>query len=342
MPPVAHAPPLASSSEIAEQDALTTSVLTNAGLVETDLDEDNNLIFPLPQEAEILRIVRGYDSKKTSGLKVRCAACPQHQPHYRGFRVELTTGQQARIGVNCGETHFGEGAWQSAVSDYDRRVEHANFVARIEPALSAIAKIMPLIEDWHSKTKRLGSSISKLQREMPQLSLRLSAVAKERDGRLERERRVKRKETNRQGIEEQKTRVDITIVGKIPFPGMFLGETPNHGLNGAKTALGVAVALLANKRDSASLAKAFKQLREGRQHLLAAAQIHRSALSNLESGWLSALCEWADRSDDLDGRYEMRGRAIFHNDGINEASFEFPDASEIGTPPIDAIMREWP
>lgn len=336
-----HLSDQALAEEVAAQDALTKVVLTRAGLFHSNPNSDVGLVFPLPQQAQISRIVLGYDSKRTTGEKVRCAACPQHQPHFRGFRVELVSGEHAQIGVNCGESHFGDGAWQVAVSDYDRRVEHANFVGRIEPALRTIERVMPLIEQWHHNTKRLAASFAEFQRSLPRLAGRLSEIAKEREGRFEREKRIRNKEVNRHGVEEVRVRVEVTTIGRIPFPGMFRGETPNHGLNGAKKAVKIAVALLTNKRDSVSLAKAFREMRQARQYLVEAAQIHRSALSNLDSGWIAALCDWASHDDNLEASYEAKGRSILHDEGGVDGSFEFPSTAEIGQPPIDQIIENW-
>ncbi len=222
------------ASEIQAEEDLKQQVLIDAGLFDTDPHDGRGLVFPLPSGAEISKIVRGYDSRNTSGEKVRCAACPQHQPHFRGFRVELVSGEHARIGVNCGEHHFGDGAWQTSLADYNRRVEHANFNARIKPTLAALEQIMPLVEEWHSRAKLLAKGVARFRSEMPELWGQLASVAKLRDGRLEREKRVKKQIVSRIGKEETRTHVETTTVGKIPFPGTFMGETPNNGLNGAK------------------------------------------------------------------------------------------------------------
>lgn len=318
--------------EVEEQ--VRRQALAGAGLVE-ELDDEEGLVFPLPLNAHIVRVLRGYDTRDTTNTKVRCSACPQHQLHNRGFRVEIESGEQARIGIRCGEKHFGHGAWQTAVADYDRRVQHAHYLARVKPALDAIEQIMPLIREWHQRTNLLA----KLGPGFPsELSDRLYEEAKRSEGRLERERRRKRKRVNRQGQEETYTETEVILVARIPYPGMFLGESPTHPLNGATKEIGCAVALLANKTDTASLAKAFSHLRRGRQYLNDAARTHRGILSNLTPGWLPALCEWANQDDGLEESYAVQGLTI-ECDGD---PFPLLSPEVLGAPTIDRINELWP
>jgi len=315
------------------EEEIRWQVLAAAGLTDS-VDSDQGLVFPLPTGAKIVRVISGYDTRDTTNTKVRCAACKQHQLHNRGFRVEIEGGEQARIGLNCGEKHFGDGAWQAAVADYDRRVQHAHYLARVKPACDAIEQIMPLVREWHQRTNLLAKW-------MPAFSAQelfgvLAGEAKRSEGRLERERRRKRKRVNRQGREETYVETEIIVVARIPYPGMFLGQTPTHPLNGAITEVGCAIAIFENKSDAVSLAKAFAHLRWGRQYLNDAAEIHRGALQNLKPDWLPSLCEWAN--SELEETYTVRGSTI----KCDEETFTLLAPEAIGTPPIDRINELWP
>lgn len=325
---------LSLETAVEAEEELRRQVLAEAGLIES-LDDEEGLVFPLPPGARIIRVLSGYDTRDTTNIKVRCSACPQHQHHNRGFRVEIEGGDHARIGIRCGEKHFGRGAWQAAVADYDRRVEHAQYLARVKPALDAIGQIMPLVREWHQRTNLLAKRGPGFPFE---LSSRLEVEAKRSEGRLERERRRKRKRVNRQGREETYTDTEVIVVARIPYPGMFLGESPTHPMNGATKEIGCAAALLANKTDTASLAKAFAHLRRGRQYLNDAARIHRGVLSNLTPGWLPALCEWANQDDGLEATYAVQGTTI-ECDG---EPFPLLSPDLIGTPTIDRINELWP
>lgn len=327
---------LSLATAVEAEEELRRQVLADAGLIER-LDDEDGLVFPLPQDAQIIRVLSGYDTRDTTNTKVRCSACAHRQLHNRGFRVEIEGGDHARIGIRCGEKHFGRGAWQAAVADYDRRVERAQYLARVKPALDAIEQIMPLVKEWHQRTNLLAKWMPACRRGLGELFDRLADEAKRSEGRLERERRRKRKRVNRQGREETYIDTEVIVVARIPYPGMFLGESPTHPLNGANKEIGLAVALLANKTDTASLAKAFGHLRRARQYLNDAARIHHGVLANLTPGWLPALCEWANQ-EGLEGGYAAQGLTI-ECDG---EPFALLSPEVIGAPAIDRINELWP
>lgn len=325
--------------DIAREEAARLQSLVAAGLVANDPEAGPGLVFPLPADATIACILGGYDTKRSLGRKIRCAACPQHQPHFRGFRVQLLHGLEANIGFNCGEQHFGEGAWKAALSEYDRRVEEAHFAARVAPALIMIERVMPVVEAWHDKSKAIARHFGDFRRELPDLHRVLLEAARLREGRLETETRVHRKVITRIGREESKMDVDVTLVGRIPFPAFFLGSSPNSSLVGAKQDMGIAVALLTQKTDTASMAKAFRSLQRARQHLQGAADLHEGALLNLNPAWLIGLCKWANQHADLRGYYEVEGGTISRTDAGN--SFSLPTADQLGPSPRLQIEALW-
>ena len=314
--------------------------LLNAGLVE-DTDDQIGLVFPLPADAQIVRVIRGYDTRKTSNQRVRCSACKQHQLHNRGFRVQLDNNDEARIGFDCGEHHFGQGAWKAAVSDYERRAENAHFISRIAPALRSIELVMPKLKEWHKRTNIFGKWIVEFQSEVPELFGALRSEAKLRDGRLERQRKIRRSKTDRLGKGDQETAYETVNIGRIPFPGMFLGSSPNHGLNAATNSFGLAVALLKNKQDTVSLAKAFRHIRDARQQLREAGEVHRRVLDNLDLGWLTPLCDWANREESLNAEYRVGVSGLIHDERQVEERFEFISRSSLGLPSVDAIDGAW-
>lgn len=51
-----------------------------AGLFIEDPEADSSLVFPVPQGVLIDRLLTSYDTKVTTGRKVRCAGCPSRTP----------------------------------------------------------------------------------------------------------------------------------------------------------------------------------------------------------------------------------------------------------------------
>jgi len=312
--------------------------LVAAGLVSEDPEVGPNLVYPLPEAAEIIRIVGGYNTNRTIGRKIRCAACPQHQHHFRGFRVELSDTRQANIGFNCGEHHFGEGAWKVALNDYEARVEAAHYNARVAPTLVLLDKILPMVDGWHERTKELAREFSHFRRSLPELHAALVRVCQYREGRLELEEQVTRAVTTKVGKEQFKRVTEVTLVGRVPFPGLFVGDGPNSSLVGAKQLIATAVTLLNGKRDTISLAKVFRDLRQARQLLREASDRHAGALSNLDPSWLPGLCKWANAHAAIPRWHETEGRSIVDDYGLK---FTLPDPDELGPSPFAEIDGVW-
>lgn len=212
--------PVPSEDDIAAEEAAKLQSLLEADLVE-DIDLEDDLVFPIPVGMSIRGVVRGYDTRDTTRMKVRCGACKSHQPHNRGFRVELESGQFARIGHDCGEKQFGKGAWERALTDFIRREENAHYVARIQPAVETISRVIPLIGEWHTYAKIISIWKSNLQRELPDLYGQLAKQAKDRSGALEKEKWGREKFVDTAGSEKTRAAVVITTVGNIPYPQMF-------------------------------------------------------------------------------------------------------------------------
>lgn len=331
-------PAIAVEAEV--EDQKLAGALLAAGLLE-DPGNNEGLIFPLPPDAVVQEIVASYDTRST-GQKVRCAACPHHQKHFRGFRVALRTGEHARIGIDCGEKQFGKDVWRSVSADFDRRVEKALLEARVEPTLESLSHVMPVIEDWHRRTNEFAKWMNRFRRDVPQLAVRLAAMSKERDGRLVIERQVWREGINRNGKSFRHKDVDTRFVVQIPFPAMFLGDTPTRGLNGAMGELKQAISLLNSKVTGLSLASAFRAVQRARNFVNDADRAHRGALINLDPAWLQGLCNWANEDDVLASVYQFEDGKLIHDEHGYEDEFPWLSPSQLGRSGADQIASVWP
>lgn len=329
-----------SEADIAVEDVARLQSLLEADLVE-NIDLEDDLVFPIPEGVAIRGVVRGYDTRDTTKLKVRCGACRSHQPHNRGFRVELESGHFARIGHDCGEKQFGKGAWEHALADFVRREDHAHYISRIKPAVETISKIVPLINEWHLRAKVIASWKSELLREFPELYAQLVKQAKERSGALEKEKWGREKFVDRTGNERTRKAVVIATMGRIPYPQMFLGFTLSATLSSAKNELLNAVALFENKQDSKSLTRAFSHMSKSRQLLNDAEEAHQGALLNVQTGWLADMCDWANQHYDLEATYHFDHRVLSGDERGRQRRVEFPLPSQIGQPLIAKIVEVW-
>lgn len=331
------------SKSVRYEESAQAKALEDAGLTATVIGDGKGLVFPLPVGAIIASIVLSYDTRDGANReKVRCAVCPQHQAHNRGFRVALADGQHALVGINCGETQFGAGAWQIALADYERRVQHATYVARIDPALKAIAEISPIVMEWHTRAKDLGSWLSHFRLAFPNLSRVLTDAARRSEGRFTRERGRTRTRINRLGREESYRDAEVIEIARIPFPGMFLGRTPQAALGLAMDHLSEARRLLKGT-DMRSLASAYTRLRQARQAVNDASEHHQACLRNCNVSWLAGMCDWVNREAGLMPTYcfEDQDLVARDEDGF-ERRFEWLAGSSIGSPSSEQISRLWP
>ena len=331
------------SKSVEYEETARAKALDDAGLTATALSHVEGLVFPLPVGAIIASIVLSYDTRDgTNREKVRCAVCPQHQAHNRGFRVALADGQQALMGINCGETQFGAGAWQVALADYERRVQHATYIARIDPALKAIAEISPIVVEWHNRAKDLGSWLSQFRLAFPNLSRVLTDVARRSEGRFTRERGRTRTRVNRLGREESYRDVEVIEIARMPFPGMFLGKTPQAALGLAIDHLAEAQQLL-RATDTRSLAGAYTRLRQARQAVNDASEHHQGCLRNCNISWLPAMCDWVNREAGLMPTYCFEDQdLVARDDDGYERRFEWMAGTSIGSSLSERISQLWP
>jgi hypothetical protein len=129
--------PPAISAEVPEEDEALTrqKIIPEAGLFVDDPEGIPRRHHPIPAGMEPVRLLKDYDTSRTTGRKVRCSACAHKQPHNRGFVAKMPDGRPALIGFNCGEKHFGDGAWQRMNADLRREQDDVYYAARVHPAL---------------------------------------------------------------------------------------------------------------------------------------------------------------------------------------------------------------
>src|SRR3954464_9293020 len=137
-----------SDDDFAAETTSRRDALIEAGLFIENPEQVPGLVYPIPPERSLKALVREYETKATLGRKVRCAACPTHTLHYRGFVSELDDGTPALVGIVCGERHFGEGIWAEMRAKLVREQDRAHYLARLGPALRQIELLHPLLREW--------------------------------------------------------------------------------------------------------------------------------------------------------------------------------------------------
>ena len=81
------------------------------------------------------------------GKEIPCGLKSCRQPHMHGFLVLTEDGAETNIGQRCGQTHFGDEVFNRARSEYSRRREREELVARAQQIQAATPQIEHQIND---------------------------------------------------------------------------------------------------------------------------------------------------------------------------------------------------
>jgi len=321
--------------EASEAIVRQTAILA-AGLSIDDPETIPGLVYPLPADAELATLVQDYDTQRSTGRKVRCSACSQHQFHYRGFVVELADGARALIGINCGEAHFGEGEWKGMHARLRQKQDMAYFEARIAPTLRQIEICYPTLVAWREAVGRLEVR-PLLQRVLPDFHRMIVAACRENEGHLHRYRYRRVVEQAANGTERLRKEVETIPYGTVPAPLAYLDGSLRKKLSDASEDLRVAKNLLLGDPDAISLKAAFKRLRNGLKEIEDAAEICRGHRRNLAGQWWHGACRMF--TDEAGEQITLNGRTLLLK-SYSTTKVRLPDEE----PPKlwNAALAAWP
>jgi hypothetical protein len=311
--------------DVAIEHVVRRDALIAAGLFIEDPEEDQTLAFPVPHGVRIERLLTSYDTKTTTGRKVRCAGCPTHTKHYRGFRALLDNGQQANIGIDCGETHATPGAWEEMNASLSRRQRDAYNAARVQPTLQALERAEPLLKTWHDRSKVAVTFMRQIEDAFPALAAAFAQAGKQDEGRLE---FVRNRELNKQ---ERRLRngqrwEGVTVYcATIPYPASFDRSFATSGIVSAFQGMKSARQILLDNPTPSQVSDALQRLRLARKLLDDSAAIHDGLLANLDPAWWQGACRWANVEKLTPGTLRLEGRTLICETDHADISLPLPD-----------------
>ncbi|HEX4739041.1 MAG TPA: hypothetical protein VH331_15925 [Allosphingosinicella sp.] len=316
-------------------------VLVAANLFDEDPEQIAGLVFPIPAERTLAALLRDYDTQRTTNRKVRCAVCPTHTKHFRGFVGQLDDGSLALIGINCGEDRFGEGTWAEMSASLKRQQEEAYYRGRIEPARQQVEIVYPLLQEWATRLSRWRSFAESVRSRYSDFFGSLREAAVKRDGQLIREQMVFVTVVDEQGIPRQQRQPRVEVMGRIPFPAGFVAITiGDRRLTEARECVKNAYRALAPNADLRSLERAFRTLREGRKLIDEVEEFHQGWIRNSSLDWWSSACNWHNAAGSS-RRLRVHGRAIMMSNDGNPIKLVVPEASPSESL-FEAIAAAWP
>lgn len=331
---------MANEEDLAAEEHTRRTVLVAANLFEQDPEMIDGLVYPVPADRRLSSLLRDYDTQRTTNRKVRCAVCPTHTKHYRGFVGQLDDDSLALIGIDCGEQRFGKGAWAEMSAKLKRAQDEAHYQARIEPARKQIAIVYPLLQQWRDALGEWLAFRAVFAQRHEDLFSELREAAVTNEGRLTRERMAWVTVVDEQGNPRKERQPQTETYGRIPYPEGFASRKGDRRLLDAGECLKKANRILADKRDLKSLAEAFRILRDGRKAIDDVEEFHQGWIRNASIEWWGKACDWYN-SVGGPGRMRLNGRRLIRANDGNPIVVPIPaprnDESLFGK-----ISAEWP
>ncbi|TCP96359.1 hypothetical protein C8J46_10954 [Sphingomonas sp. PP-F2F-A104-K0414] len=336
--------PSAISAEISEEhEAFTRQrIIREAGLFVDDPESIPGRHHPIPAGIEPVRLLKDYDTSRTTGRKVRCSACAHQQPHNRGFVAEMPDGRPALIGINCGEKHFGDGAWQRMNADLRREQDDVYYAARVHPALQQIQTSYERAVGLKGAIRSFEGQWKQMRQNVPELFKKLDVACRRNEGALVRHVTRMVPSIGRDGRLTHREQVENVSFGAVPDPGAFIARSALHDLDAAIGTLRTAKLKLESSADTRPRRDAFAALARGKRLVEdVAAQMRGYVLNSSGEWWASAvrfcLAEGTMTRLNLTHR-TLRGS----NDGWTAFDVTIPRLSPSDLANVDALLGEWP
>lgn len=317
------------------------AIIREAGLFVDDPETIPNRHHPIPAGVEPVRLLKDYDTSRTTGRKVRCSACAHHQFHNRGFVVEMPDGRPALIGINCGEKHFGDGEWDRMHADLRREQDHVYYEARVSPALEQIRASYDRACEMKSFIKAYEKSWHRMKLLMPNLFRVMDAACSKNEGRLERDVQRTVQTVGRDGKPAQRKQTETERFGKVPDPRAFIARTAIYNLDTAIGTLRTAKLKFEQGADTRSRREAFADLARGRRLAEDVAEQVRGYARNASIGWWThAISFYHAMAGGIS--VTLKQRAIHPAGGWPNLDADIPTIEESDVRRAEELVRTWP
>lgn len=332
-----------SLAALVQDEAVTRlKIIRDAGLFIDDPEAIIDRHHPIPAGMEPVRLLKDYDTSRTTGRKVRCSACAHHQHHNRGFVAEMPDGRPALIGINCGEKHFGDGAWERMNADLRREQDDVYYAARVHPALEQIRASYDRAVTLKGVARAFETKWGRMRQEVPEFFQLLDAACKKNEGALVRYVSRMVPIIGRDGKLAHKEQIDTKSFGKVPAPQAFLARSAIHSLDAAIGTLRAAKLKLGNGADTKSRREAFAELARGRRIVEdIAAQVGGYARNSTTEWWASAVkfC----LAEGVMTRLSLLHRTLHgSSDGWHVFDAIIPKLESSDLTRFEALVESWP
>ena len=317
------------------------TIIREVGLSVDDPETIPNRHHPIPAGMNPVRLLKEYDTTRTTGRRVRCSACAHQQAHNRGFVAEMSDGRPALIGINCGEKHFGDGEWNRMHADLRRAQDDAYYEARVLPALTQIraaydhaCTLKPFLEGYEANWRLMKVTL-------PELHRLLQRACTKGDGAMEQHLSRTVESVRYGGRQQYRTEVETQKFGRVPAPQAFVAPFGAAGLRNAIATLRTAKLLLESSADTKARRDAFAELAKGRRLAEDVAELVHGFQRNSAPEWWAAACNFYV-AEGLPGALTVKRRELTWWDGWDNRHWPIPACEPADVAKARQLLEIWP
>jgi hypothetical protein len=318
--------------------------LTDQQLLEKDFDtidptEVIGIVQELPRDRGLPTLEAQYDTKLTTGLKVRCVHC-KYENHYKGFAFRYESGAATLVGIDCGEKLYGvhfskqqyefnqareraknlrrrarvQGSWESLRAELQSLIDH-QAVEIFRSTRSAFLKAVPELAKWalnacHKSNgemyveERIRDVLAESKRDE-----RLEAMGQRLDSLTKAQRTQYRKEaTNPHPI----FKLVPKFLGRIEGQAFFRTDLPwpHEELIRLRELSNVLILRLSVENRTYRLRQLLGELDHVIEEIVFQIKVLDSLPDAFGTANLFRLAEWANRTTNMGGSYEAAGSRL--------------------------------
>jgi hypothetical protein len=318
-------------------------IWTDQGIVVHDPRDIPDRLERVPEGLEPKRAVMGYNTQRTIGERVTCAACGHPRNHFHGFVVEFVDGTLALVGIECGERYFGKGAWAALVAGHEHAKRAALYNARSAPAVRRLEGILPQLGEWERAIQPISEFLAELASEFPGLMVDLRRAAKS-GAVMVREVATAVERQDRHGKGSDRVEYQMKRFGSVPAAELIIADSLRAELADAARMLGQAKAALEGQDPTlATQQAAFGLINRAYGILQEVDRKHRAALRLFDPAFWVAVCKWANTDSSREGNFRFKHGRLRQSDAEYEyGMLVVPVPSAVEASPWPAIAAEWP
>jgi hypothetical protein len=301
----------------------------------TDPYDQSNLVWTVPDGAELLDITNIYVFERYPREKVFCVECGGHH-HKRGFTAMLTSGQRVLLGSTCGARLFAE-SWADAEKRIEERADRQFELKKLDRFALISGPLESGLIGWKSPLEQISWRRAAFDKTLGELASRVREAANARAGALTVFRKVQSNAARQAGMKSLGNELHQEVtVGQIVGIEFLASLDPAKAIGRAIDAFYVLKGSV-SKTDN-STTKMLRDRRRGFERALedveTSAKIHAGAEAFYTRSNFAEMVRWANEHGATQARYDLDANDVVRREGsAGGIQISLP-------PPIDTVLLD--